>query len=228
MSEFGTRREDGLWAVIGQDAGLGTQQHHPVHVRNPGLEVVIGDHQRASVGGLEDRVADLVCRGRIEHARRFIEQEGTRTETEGPRQSDALLLSPAGLPGDPLAPHSWAGSVESGGDLFLDPLPGLGSVLRPEGRVPADVGTDQGVQRLLQKQGAFPGSGRDGEGSAQIPHAVVEQSGEGTQDGRLAGAAGADEQDPLAGRDLEIQLMERRFAPGAGTPGQCRDAEADG
>ena len=66
-------------------------------MREPRLQVVLGDHERRPRGGLEDRLAHLLRGGGIEHAGGLVQQQEVGLQRERAGQCDPLLLAAGGV-----------------------------------------------------------------------------------------------------------------------------------
>ena len=192
-------------AVEGQAAA--GQHDHAVDVVEPRLEPVLDDDQRPTTGHVEHGVAHRRGVVGVEHRRRLVEQQHVRTQGQHAGQGESLPLASGQRGGEVVAAVRQPHRLQRLVDALPDLVARQGEVLRPERDVASDAIGDDGVVRVLRQETEPPvdlGLARHlaGDGGA-------ERTGEGVQQRRLAGTAGAEEQHPLAGRDLEVEVADR-------------------
>ncbi len=152
----------------------------------------------------------------IERAERLVEQQNLRLVGERPRHRDPLLLPPGELGRIAMAEAGKPDQIEKAVDLFIalfargpsNPKAEadiLGDGHMPEKGVVLEDKTDisllggEGVHHPVPEQDLSP-IGRD-------------EPGDHPKNRRLAAPAGAEQNKELAGKDLEIDLIDNRLLP---------------
>ncbi len=179
-----------------------------------GLDLVVGD---VDAGGAEllvllaDVDADLGAQGGVEVAEGLVEEEELGASDDGAAHGDALALAAGEGAGEAV---EQGGEAEHGGDL-VDALVddrGVGlAQLEAEGEVVADA--EVGVERVaLEHHGDVAVAGLEA-GDLAIAEADLAagdllEAGEQAQEGRLAAAAGADQDREGAVGDGDVDALE--------------------
>ena len=186
------------------------------------------DHQAGGAGAREDvghHRAHQGRAGRVEHRGRLVQQQHARTQRQHTGQGQPLPLPARQVRRRAVERHLEPDGVER----LAHPSPDLGPrhavVLQAEGDVVAAPGQHGLRLRVLQQQAGGGVAARPGDGAGARRtgrHAVdeqaalllagavlgaVEQAGEPREQGRLPGAAGAEQQHPFAGLDLEVDVL---------------------
>ena len=220
-------------AVGGHPPG-GVQHDQPVDVLDPRPEPVLDEHHGGS--GLPRGVGDRPAYGLggvgVQHRGGLVEQDQARAQREDAGQGEPLRLTAGeGVDGMVRAVGEAHGreGVAHGGP---DPVPGQPEVLRPERDVAPDPPGDRRVGRVLHEQ-AHVGAAVarvvavDPDRAAQVTAlGRREDAGQRAQQGGLARAARPGEQDPLTGKDREVEAGQDRRGPAERPPDQPVDLDA--
>ena len=205
--------EDLGWRALGDDAAI--EADDPGEVGGDGVDLV-GGHEdgHALVIKLVEEVHDLVAGLDVDAGGGFVEEEEPGVAYEGPGEEGALLLAAGELPD---VPTSEMEDAESGHD-FLGASDLSGGVPREERLVHGcahehdfpDGDGEVPVNSLQLGDVADVGASR-AEGDAVDEDPAGEESNcaeDDSEDGALAGAAGAEESDEVAGHDPEVHPGE--------------------
>ncbi len=180
---------------------------------------------------LQDDVTHLLGRVAVQHGEGLIQEEQLRRQGQRPRQREPLGLPAGEGSRRGVGRHRQPDVGEQGRNQLVHGGARHTDVLGAEGDVPLHGGGDQARARLLQDQ---PDQARPRPGVlACDPHAAravarvgrLQQAREGAQERRLAGAAGTDEQHPLTGGDVQVEVGEDPLAAAVGPPAQPADLD---
>ncbi len=206
----------------------------PVHDRDPvghhhGLLAIVGDVERRDAEpALEaaDLVRELEADPRIEVRERFVEEQQTRFDREGPAECQALRLAAGELPDVALAQALEAEQGQHLAHTRGDRL--LGPAAHPE--AVADVPGRRHVRperiRLEDERGVTPFRRQVLDGPAvhhDPPGTNRREAADRAQQGGLAAARGAEQRNEFASIDGEIEFVEDRR--GAEDDAQSLDRE---
>ena len=178
------------------------------------------DHGGAGVRHRIQALHQLVDPRRIQPRRRLVEQQNAGTHGEQPRDRDPLALAEAEHMGGPVGEVGDAHHRQRPGRA----LPGLGcrqpQIERAEAHILGDGRRKELIIRVLKDQtDAAPQPGQalavvGDRGAVQhdLPLIGADRPGQRQQQGGFAGAIGAQNGQPAAGRDRQIDMVERRDA----------------
>ena len=174
-------------------------------------------------GNLEHGVAHRLGMVGVEHRGRLVEQQHVRPQRQDSGQGEALALTSGQRGREVVAAVRQTNRRQSFVDAGPDLVARQGDILRPEGDVAADAVSHHGVVGVLRQEPQPPLDfchSRDlaGDGGAERPR-------QGVQQRRLAGAARAEQQHALAGRDLEVEVADDRQATSERSPGESGEAD---
>ncbi len=205
-------------------------EQHMVGARQPGLDPVLDDHDRAAVSGPHhlDRGEDRGGRGRVEVRRGLVEQEQVRIGDGGRGHGEQLLLSAAEPRGVPGQGHVQPHCVQRGRNVGPDLRRRHGSVLQGERDVVADpLHHDVALRLLLDQPDPRRRRVAPGAGDKQPPGVPTlgQRPGKGGQHRRLARPRGAHQDHQLARLDRErhVGQRDRRSARVLVSPPECGD-----
>ena len=179
------------------------------------LLLVVGDvDRRHAEGGVQalELDAGLEAKLGVEVGERLVEQEEPRLADDGAGEGDALLLAAgelAGAAGEQVVDADLAGGVlHAGGDL------GLRHAVHAEREADVLLERHVRVERVVLEDHRDVALARRGEGhvGAVDEHAAGVgdlEAGDDAQRRRLAGAGRAEEGEELAGRDAEVDALQR-------------------
>ena len=169
-----------------------------------------------------DRVEEERGRVGVELGRRLVEQQQLRLERQRRGEADALQLAARELDRLPAPEVQRVDGLERA----LDARPDLGGrsaeVLEPERDLVRDDRHHDLVLRILEDRRDRPGelgragrprveAGDDDPAGEAAAVEVRHEPGQRPQQGRLAGAGGAEQRDDLAGLELERDVSQRRW-----------------
>ncbi len=191
------------------------EDRHAVGDRE-GFLLVMGDHDGGDAGGLEHAAqlyAHLGAQLGVEVGQRLVEQQQLRLGGQRAGNRDALLLAAGELVRVALRVAAQVDQRQHLGHARGAAL--ARPALQAEGHVLRDAHVRK--QRIVLEHhadaallGADPATaGDDLAGDLDLALVGAVEPGDQAQRGRLAAAAGADDQQDLAGRDLEVELAQR-------------------
>jgi hypothetical protein len=214
----------GLGAHLGRGAGLGEAaglQHDQPVGQGDRFQRVVGDEQPGAVEGGQvaaQVAADLGAGGRVQGGQRLVQQQQPRVADHGPGQRDPLGLAAGQGPGPGAGAGGQADPVQPArcppARLRLGDPAGAqpeGDVLQGRQVREEQVVLEHEADRPLL--GRHPGAGRGVLQDVAVEHdpAPVQghEAGDGAQQGRLAGAVGAEQDHQLPGGHGQLDLQHQ-------------------
>ena len=224
--------EDLCGRAVRGDAAAGLQDEDAVDEVDPLVHTVIDDDEGR--GGRRDGAPDLVRARVVEVRGGLVQQEEARLHREHTGDREALSLAAGQVRGGAIERVGEPHRVEGRTDPRPDLLARNREVLQPEGDVVAQRGQDRVGVRVLQDE-ARPPSLRGGESPVHGERAgllavllIAQDAREAAQQGRLAGAGRAQQEDPLAGLEDEVDPGHGRPPAGGVPPAPPRRDDAGG
>ena len=232
--ELGTSLvQDRRWVSVRHDVTAVVEHDQPVGEVDPRSQPVLHDDrcQPPGMHDLADTGPDRCGVLGIEHRRRLVEQQHGGLESQGARERQALLLTAGQRVGRRVLRHGEADRGQGGGDARGHGRARHTDVLQAEGHVTTDGRRHHARPGLLQDEAHGAGAGSrlcavdERRATALAGVGDLEDPGKPAQNRGLARAARADEQDALAGWDVEVEAGDDRVATAVRPPGQSPDLD---